>query len=97
MSSHEAGAACTEWIREHHTKIIKAIYSANRPMVYIDIAQACGLKPEQVARRLKELKLLGYIQALGPITLLVTGRKRSATYTLWNLTKSTREAIAEVN
>ena len=97
MSSHRAGAECSEWIAIHHRKIITALYEAKRPMIYVEIAEACGLAAEQVARRLKEIEINGHIKVLGPITMKLPTRKKAATYSLWNLTKDARLAIDEVN
>jgi DNA-binding Lrp family transcriptional regulator len=97
MSSHAAGAACSDWIAEHHRKIITAMYKVGRPMIYIEIAKHARLTTEQVARRMKEIEINGHIKKLGPISMHIEGRKKLTTYTLWNLTEAARQAIKDIN
>jgi hypothetical protein len=97
MTSHRAGAECSEWIEEHHRKIIVAFVKAGRPMTYIDIATHAMMDAQQVARRLMEIEIKGVIKRLGPITMKYEGKQRASTYTLWSLTESAKREILALN
>ncbi len=73
------------------------MYEADHPMIYVQLGEKAALEAQQVARRLKELEILDRVKRLGPISIKVAGRTRASRYTLWGLTDSAKQAIAEVN
>lgn len=72
-TSRDAANSMLEGAAAHRAKIL-AVLSDGKPRTYVEIADAAGLDPIAVARRLAELHRLGAIRRLTGTHLTPSGR-----------------------